>query len=104
MELGLEARSLGFFQELPSMPEFDRSFGITQVQEVALDGIAVDIQGFRRLDDVPFIENEPMEEVMAAQVVREKSLLPKLRQDRKAPIPFRFGCTGRDLEGQGGLP
>jgi hypothetical protein len=57
--------------------ELDRALGITQVEEMTLDGVAMDIQGFSGLDDVPLVDHEPVEEVVAPQVIGKKTLLPE---------------------------
>jgi hypothetical protein len=37
----------------------------------------MDIQGFSGLDDVPLVDHEPVEEVVAPQVIGKKTLLPE---------------------------
>ena len=50
VETFLEGKPGSFLELLPSVPEFHRFVGISQLEEVALDGVAVDLQGFNQFN------------------------------------------------------
>ena len=58
---------------------------------MALDGIAVDLEGFGRLDDIAFIYDEPVQVVMPLQVVGIKAAFPQTIQDGETAVEFGFG-------------
>lgn len=71
---------------------------------MSLNGVAMDVQGLGRADDVALVDHEPMKEIMTAEVIGKQSLFPKFRQDQETLVPFLFRDAGRDLEGHCGPP
>jgi len=76
VEAFLEGPFLFFAKGLPGVAQFDRFAGITQLQEMALDRVAVDLQGGGGLQDVAVVNDEPMEEIMLFQILGEKAPAP----------------------------
>ena len=78
MEFFLKREIFWFLIEcLPGVAQPDGFFWVAQLQEVPLDGIAVDLQGFGGLNDIAVINHKPMEEVMALEILRLKAAFPQ---------------------------
>ena len=56
---------------------------------MSLDSIAVNLKCLGGLDDIAVINHEPMEEVMAVQVLGKEITLPQTIQGGKTGNPFR---------------
>ena len=65
-----------FVQLLPTVAKPDGSFGITELKKMTLDRVAMDLQGFRGLNDIAVINHEPVQKIMAVQVLREDPAFP----------------------------
>ena len=77
MEYLFEGKIFGFFlQRLPSVAEPYGFFGVSHVQKMALDSVAMDLQSLGGADNVTVVDHEPMQEVVSPQVVRLEATFP----------------------------
>lgn len=78
IKLFFEGKVLGFFIKfLPGVAKADRLFRVSHLQEMPLNGVAVDLKGLGGLDDVSVVNHEPVEEIMPLEIIGQEASFPQ---------------------------